>query len=111
MSTIKSTRPQTNEEYTYAFVRLDMPHPYPTVHLGHVMDAAGAQFGHKPGRNLVVLTSTGVKDLLEIRNLIEDAGIKTVMYADSDIGEITALATEPVSGLRRAAFRGFSLYK
>lgn len=99
------------EEYTYCFIRTDIPLAKQVVQIGHIMDACGAKFGHYRHRNLVVLGVANEDELCYAFNtcLVNKIDFTTFYESDGQKG-MFGLATEPVSKADREPFREFKLW-
>lgn len=96
-------------EYTYCFIRKDIP-----IHAQIIQTAHACLQSDKPKTvNSIVLFEVKNEDhLIQTNEYLKDRGIKTYMFfePDYDMG-YTAIATEPISNEKdRAIFKRFKMW-
>jgi hypothetical protein len=93
-------------------VRRDLPQPHQVVQACHACLEATRAF-LRPDSEHPSLIVCGVRDearLVRCLERLRRAGIACRAFAEPDRGgQLTALATEPVRGARRALFRSYQL--
>lgn len=93
-------------------MRTDIPVADQIVQAGHACLEAGARFGLLSSENfLVVLAVNSQEQLLEIRDDLDFAGVRSAMFfePDEDMG-YTAFCTEPLEEGKRRLFRRYKLW-
>ncbi|MEM9347587.1 MAG: peptidyl-tRNA hydrolase [Planctomycetota bacterium] len=98
----------------YVLVRTDLPPAQQAVQSCHASIEAARQFlepdAHHP--HLVVCGVRGEEALHQARDRLEALGIRCCAFVEPDRDhEVTALATEPLSGGRRRLLRRFKLLR
>ena len=95
------------------FVRADLPLAQQAVQAVHASIQASRVFLKPEDQhpNLVLLSVANERELLEARDKANSYGIFATTFYEEDIGDQpTAVATEPVAGKRRNAFRHYKLF-
>jgi hypothetical protein len=99
-------------QYLYVLVRTDIPFAYQAVQAAHAAIEAARHF-LKPNDDhphLVLLGVANEERLQCAATYIQQAGINLQHFYEEDLGgELTAIATELVSGRARRIFRPFNL--
>lgn len=97
----------------YVFVREDLSHPQQVVQACHAAIEAATHFSlgnlaEHP--SVIVLAAKSEQKLHNVRKYLVDNGIKHAHFYEPDIGdELTAVATEPITGERRELFKKYQL--
>jgi hypothetical protein len=101
--------------YVYILVREDLDPVTRIVQASHAALEAGFVFGKPDSSEPVHLVTLGVSDRHELERharRLESLGIDAVMFFEPDHGiGYSALASRPVFGDERRAFRGMSLLR
>lgn len=100
--------------YTYAITRKDLSTPQQAVQAGHAaIEAARAYLkADDEHPSLIICTTKSEAQLSRAADDIEKQGIRIKRFYEPDIGnQLTAFATEPLSGEARKAMRKFQLMK
>ena len=99
----------------YVFVREDLSNPQQAVQSCHACIEAATAFNFEslPDHpSVIICGAKNESKLIQIRNYLSQNGIKFVHFNEADLNdELTALATEPICGLRRKLLRKFQLIK
>jgi hypothetical protein len=103
----------TDEHYTYVFVRMDIPLANQIVQVGHACFEAGNLYDTPDKSCFLILF--GVKDeeaLLDAVQKAKDNNIQIHAFYEPDfpVG-FTAACTEPIQGVRRKAFEKYKLWR
>lgn len=94
--------------YIYLFIRDDLSHCQQIVQTAHAVDELNKKIKTNAGVNHMVLFPAQDRDeLFDISDYLDHHNIIYHMFHESDIGECTAIATEPLVGDRRKPMRGF----
>ncbi|MEM6258218.1 MAG: peptidyl-tRNA hydrolase [Planctomycetota bacterium] len=98
----------------YVLVRTDLPPAQQAVQSCHASIEAARHFlepdAHHP--HLVVCGIRGEEALHQARDRLEALGVRCCAFVEPDRDhEVTALATEPLSGRRRRLLRRYKLLK
>lgn len=103
----------SQNQYVYVFVRSDLSHAQIVVQTSHAAIEAARQGlipADRPHPHLVVLGVRDENKLIQIQSKLEAAGIRFRSFIEPDIGnQLTAIATEPISGERRKFFKNYQL--
>lgn len=107
---------QINEKnYTYTFIRNDLPIEQQIVQAAHSAYEAGRDHNISTiPSHLVLLEAKSETALEKIANKLTEAGIKFSMFYEPDYNRgYTSITTEPLlhNDARRKLFSKFSLYK
>lgn len=100
--------------YIYAITRKDLSLPQQAVQAGHAAIEASRQYLPKDDEHpsLIICTMKGEDQLQRAANDIEAQGIRIKRFYEPDIGnQLTAFATEPLTGESRKAMRKFQLMR
>lgn len=93
-------------------VREDLSLPQQTVQACHATVSAARLYLDTPVCNLIVCGVKNEQALHKARDHLASLGIKFESFVEPDIGnQLTALATEPVSGDVRKSLRKYQLIK
>ena len=88
--------------------------PYCSVQAAHAAFEAGKAFAHlcADHPHFALCAVKDERRLLHDLNKLKSLGIRIVEWREDDLnGELTAFATEPISGEMRHHFRNFQLLK
>lgn len=103
-----------DHSYTYAITRKDLSFPQQAVQAGHAAIEAARKY-LKPDDEHPSLILCAMKNEAQLTNAadnLERQGIRIQRFYEPDIGnQLTAIATEPLSGEARKAMRKFQLIK
>ena len=102
------------ENYTYCFLRKDLPPVVRAIQLAH----AGMELGKmldsdEPIANLVLFEVANEQELIKVDGWLEEIGIeKRHMFYEPDYDTgYTAIAVGPLTGEQRVPFSRFTLFK
>lgn len=99
------------EYHAYIFVRQDLSPEQQLIQFGHVACALGKSLPDHVCPHKLNFVGIGVKNeahLVKSSLNMDDNGIEYVVFREPDIGdEITAVASLPVTGAQREAFRKY----
>ena len=95
--------------YMYLFTRADLSIPQQIVQTAHAVDEIGMR--HKSdGTNFMVLCDAASEEhLFTIAECLDKHEIDYEMFFEPDIGQHTAIATQPLRGSQRTPLRKFQL--
>lgn len=100
--------------YMYAITRKDLSTPQQAVQAGHAAIEATRAYLKTDDEHpsLILCSMKGEAQLRRAADDIENQGIRIKRFFEPDIGnQMTAFATEPLSGEQRKLFRKFQLIK
>lgn len=99
--------------YTYCFLRKDLPGVVRAIQLGHACMELGKMLdSEEPIANLILFEVQNEQELVRASSWLEDVGVKFHMFHEPDYDTgYTAIACEPLSGDQRVPFSGFKLFE
>ncbi len=97
--------------YMYLFSRSDLSHAQQIVQTGHAINELTIQHPHDPGNFMVLCDAKDESDILQIADWLMMHGIMFHMFLEPDIGEYTAIATQPLRGDARKPMKKFKTKK
>lgn len=99
------------QPYIYMFVRNDLSHPQQIVQTAHAVDEIGKRHRSEDVRvsHMVLCGVKNEEGLYNISEHLKKHQIEHEMFWEPDIGECTAIATQPISGDTRKVMSNFSL--
>ena len=100
--------------YSYVFVRQDLHREQQIVQASHVTLVLGSKLnGHNPKNlNFVVCGAKDLEDLKKVEAYINDHGVETVDFVESDLNnEVTAIASFPIGVKQKSFMKRYKLLK
>lgn len=101
------------ENYTYCFLRKDLPAVVRAIQLGHATMELGKMLGsEEPIANLILFEVANEQELMRVDTWLEDIGVKRHMFYEPDYNTgYTAICCEPLTGDARVPFSNFKLFQ
>ena len=102
---------QTNNKYSYVFVREDLPNTVKLVQAGHAcMEMGFVTKAPEEQTFLIALSVKNEKGLIKVSELLEQQGIGFKMFYEPDYNYgYTALCTKPVEFGKYKIFEKYNL--
>jgi hypothetical protein len=95
--------------YIYMFVRGDLSHPQQIVQTAHAVDEIGKRHKTEETSFMVLCDAKNEESLYNIAGYLKEKNIDHEMFYEPDIGECTAIATQPLRGEARSSMKRFQL--
>ena len=95
--------------YTYLFIRRDLSIPQQIVQASHASHNAGEAFGEHS--HLICFEVDGEDKLHQAASHLDTHNIPYRMFHETDIGQHTAICTQPLVGNERRHLRKFKMYQ
>ncbi len=101
------------ENYTYCFLRKDLPDVVRAIQLAHATLELGKMLdSQEPIANLILFEVQNEEELVRVSSWLVESGIKHHMFHEPDWNTgYTAICCEPLTGDQRVPFSGFKLFK
>lgn len=101
------------ENYTYCFLRKDLPGVVRAIQLAHATMELGKTLDSKePIANLILFEVADQSELVRISSWLQDIGVRHHMFHEPDYDTgYTAICCEPLTGDQRVPFSGFKLFE
>lgn len=99
--------------YTYCFLRKDLPGVVRAIQLGHATMELGKTLGpDEPIANLVLFEVADQSELVRVSSWLNDVDIKHHIFYEPDYDTgYTAICCTPLTGDQRVPFSGFTLFQ
>ena len=95
--------------YMYLFTRSDLSHPQQIVQTAHAVDEIAMRHKSDGTNYMVLCDAISEEHLITIAEALDKHKIDYEMFFEPDIGQHTAIATQPLRGAERAPLKKFQL--